>query len=274
MWETIKTVWNADYGKQYDNMMFLWPCEKNAYLLPLSEVSPFTYFNSCEKNRFSMQTTGTLYQLPCISLGVERGCYIVVIKLSPEEGNLIIYNLVITLQSHAVHEINNVRVGVKKQMAPPPGLQPLTFEPLPFFILWLVSYITAQINDFGACRQQMSPSWHSVISIYVFNQRNISYFWCDEVYKSSEVRKKQFLHDEKHLTVKAASLCVLRFDQEQQHILVNIMISQFSIDCATQPIAYLATCSSWAWDLSLSFLSQMFSPLNFICPVTVNQLSM
>lgn len=48
-------------------------------------------------------------------------------------------------------------LGIKKQMAPPPGLLALTFEPLPFCILWVVSYITAQINDFGACRQQMSP---------------------------------------------------------------------------------------------------------------------
>lgn len=80
-----------------------------------------------------MQTNGMLYRLPCISLGVERGCYIVVIKLPLEEGNLIIYNLVITFQSHAVREINNVRVslGIKKQMAPLPGLLPLTFESLP-----------------------------------------------------------------------------------------------------------------------------------------------
>ena len=106
-----------------------------------------------------MQTTGTLYRLAWISLGVERGCYIVVIKPSLGEGNLIIYNLVITFQSHAAWEINNVRVspGIKKQMAPPPGLLPLTFESLPFCILWVVSYITAQINDFAAHRQQMSP---------------------------------------------------------------------------------------------------------------------
>lgn len=105
-----------------------------------------------------------LHRLPCISLGVQRGCYIVVIKLSLGEGNLIIYNLVITFQSHAVQEINNVRVslGIKKQMAPPPGLLPLTFESLPFGILWVVSYIKAQINDFGACEQWMSPLWHSV----------------------------------------------------------------------------------------------------------------
>lgn len=49
-------------------------------------------------------------------------------------------------------------LGIKKQMAPPPGRLALTFQPLPFCILWVVSYITAQINDFGACRQQMSPS--------------------------------------------------------------------------------------------------------------------
>lgn len=82
-----------------------------------------------------------------------RGCYTAAVKLSLGEKNLIIYNLVITLQSHAVQEINNVRVSlrIKKQMAPLPGLQPLTFEPLPCFILWLVSYITTQINDFGVC---------------------------------------------------------------------------------------------------------------------------
>ena len=90
-----------------------------------------------------MQTTGMLYRQPCISLGVER-CYIVVIKLSLEGGNLIIYNLVITFQSQAVREINNVRIslGIKKQMAPPPGLLLLTFESLPFCIVWVVSYIT------------------------------------------------------------------------------------------------------------------------------------
>lgn len=106
-----------------------------------------------------MQTTGMLYRLPCIYLGVERGCYIVVIKSSLGEENLIIHNLVITFQSHAVQEINNVRVslGIKKQMAPPAGLLPLTFESLPFCILCVVSYITAQINDFGACRQRMRP---------------------------------------------------------------------------------------------------------------------
>lgn len=80
---------------------------------------------------FSMQTH-MLYRLARITLGVERGCYIVVIKLSLEEGNLIIYNPVITFQSHAVREINNATgsVCIKKQMAPPPGLLPLTFRPL------------------------------------------------------------------------------------------------------------------------------------------------
>lgn len=69
-----------------------------------------------------MQTTGMLYRLTCISLGVEKGCYIVVIKSSLGEGNLIIYDLVITFQSHTVHKINNARVslGIKKQMASPP----------------------------------------------------------------------------------------------------------------------------------------------------------
>lgn len=86
-----------------------------------------------------MQTIGMLYRLACISLGGESGCYIVVIKLALGEENLIIYNLVITFQSHEVQEINNagVSVGIKKQMAPPPGLPLLTFESLPFCILWL-----------------------------------------------------------------------------------------------------------------------------------------
>lgn len=172
-----------------------------------------------------MQTNGMLYRLSCISLGVERGCYIVVIKLPLEEGNLIIYNLVITFQSHAVREINNVRVslGIKKQMAPPPGLLPLTFESLPLCILWVVSYITAQINDFGACRQQMSPLWLSVISIHVFNQRYIAIFnWilviiCDEVC-TREVRWERnhaVVHDEKHLAVNQSSFILC--SQVQSH---------------------------------------------------------
>lgn len=55
-----------------------------------------------------------------------------VIKLSLEEGNLIIYNPVITFQSHAVQEIDNATgsVCIKKQMVPPSGLLPLTFRPL------------------------------------------------------------------------------------------------------------------------------------------------
>lgn len=55
-----------------------------------------------------------------------------VIKLSLEEGNLIIYNPVITFQSHAVQEIDNATgsVCIKKQMVAPPGLLLLTLRPL------------------------------------------------------------------------------------------------------------------------------------------------
>lgn len=101
-----------------------------------------------------MQTIGMLYRLTCMSLGVERGCYIVVMKSSLGEVNLIIYNLVISFQIHTVHKINNVRVslGIKKQMAPPPE------NWLPLSISWKVSYITAQINEFRACSHEKGPS--------------------------------------------------------------------------------------------------------------------
>lgn len=68
-----------------------------------------------------MQTTGMQLPAPRSSGAEGGGCYIVVIKLSLEGANLIIYNLVITFQSRAAQEINNVgvSVGIKKQMAPP-----------------------------------------------------------------------------------------------------------------------------------------------------------
>lgn len=167
-----------------------------------------------------MQTSGMLYRLPCISLGEERGCYIVVIKLSPGEENPIIHNLVITFQSHAVQEINNVRVslGIKKQMAPPPGLLPLTFESLSSCILWGVSY------DFGTCWQWMSPLWHTVISIYVFNQRNTAVSdWTSGI--TCEVREEPCCYSYEGRIKQ--SFCVVTFAHIERQTPVNIKMIHF-----------------------------------------------
>lgn len=147
---------------------------------------------------FSMQTHTRCIDIACITLGAGRGCYIVVIKLSLEERNLIIYNPVITFQSHEVQGINNATgsVCMKKQMAPPPGLPSLTFRPLWFCISWRVSYITGQINDFGV---QMSPWRHIPTSIWVFNQSYIAFSdwvgWRSYVMTCTEIGEGRCLRD-------------------------------------------------------------------------------
>lgn len=75
-----------------------------------------------------------------------------VIKSSLGEEHFIIHDLVITFQSHAMQEIDNIIIslGIRKKMEPPAGLLPLTFESLPFSMLWSVNYITAQMKAINA----------------------------------------------------------------------------------------------------------------------------
>lgn len=66
-----------------------------------------------------------------VFLESEGRVFIVLIKSTLMEGDLIIYNRVMTFQSHAVlREINKVglSLGIKRQTAPPAGLLPLTSD--------------------------------------------------------------------------------------------------------------------------------------------------
>lgn len=154
LWKTNIPEWKAGlpWIVQH-NMVFANTQKEHSFILlqKLQEINCncYWYFLSI---RLSSLQPNILYWPSCVSLGAEKGWYIVVLTLSLGKRILIINNLVIIFQSQCSRSIMLKCLGIKKQMAPPSGLLPLTFGQLPLCILWGVSYSTFQMNNVGACR--------------------------------------------------------------------------------------------------------------------------